>query len=167
MGTGGCDLQFLHRTRRPSLRHPAAASLGISFSPSFEKQKSVSQSRCLRILGPSLGSTSRCRVWGGSHPVLMPNHLSPFLKHFESKICQSGVPWWLSGRRIRCCHCCGSGHCSGLGSVPTQEHLCTVGTARRGKKKICRRMCSLHGSLMKTWTMPLYICQTRNGLCHF
>ena len=67
--------------------------------------------------------------------MLMPNHLSPFLKHFESKICQSGVPWWLSGRRIRCCHCCGSGHCSGLGSVPTQEHLCTVGTARRGKKK--------------------------------
>ena len=30
----------------------------------------------------------------------------------------TGVPLWLSGLRIWCCHCCGSGYCSGTGSVP-------------------------------------------------
>ena len=34
------------------------------------------------------------------------------------KIHIQGVPWWLSGPRIQHCHCCGSGHYYGTGSVP-------------------------------------------------
>ena len=29
-----------------------------------------------------------------------------------------GVPWWLSGLRIWCCHYSGSGHCYGAGLMP-------------------------------------------------
>ena len=32
----------------------------------------------------------------------------------------TGVPRWLSGLRNWCCHCCGSDHCCGMGSIPTQ-----------------------------------------------
>ena len=30
------------------------------------------------------------------------------------KLSEMGVPWWLSGVRILCCHCCGSGYCHGV-----------------------------------------------------
>ena len=29
-----------------------------------------------------------------------------------------GVPWWLSGLRTWHCHCCSSGYCCDMGSVP-------------------------------------------------
>ena len=29
-----------------------------------------------------------------------------------------GVPWWPSGLRIWYCHCCDSGQCCGVGSIP-------------------------------------------------
>lgn len=32
-----------------------------------------------------------------------------------------GVPLWFSGLWIWCCHCCGSGHCYGTGSLPAWE----------------------------------------------
>ena len=28
-----------------------------------------------------------------------------------------GVPWWLSGLRTWCCHCCSLGHCPGMGLI--------------------------------------------------
>ena len=30
----------------------------------------------------------------------------------------AGFPQWLSGLRILHCHCCGSGHCYGVGLIP-------------------------------------------------
>ena len=30
----------------------------------------------------------------------------------------SGVPWWLHGLRIRCCHCSGLRRCGGTASIP-------------------------------------------------
>ena len=35
-----------------------------------------------------------------------------------------GVPWWLCGLRIQCCHRCGSGHCYSVGSIPSPGTFC-------------------------------------------
>ena len=40
-----------------------------------------------------------------------------------------GVPWWLSGLRIRHCHCCGMGLIPGLGTFTGHGH---------SKKKIAK-----------------------------
>ena len=38
------------------------------------------------------------------------------------KITTPGVPWWLSGLRSQCCHCCGSGLIPGLGTPVCRGH---------------------------------------------
>ena len=35
---------------------------------------------------------------------------------YKNKV--QGVPWWHSGLRTCCCHCCGSGYCCCTGSIP-------------------------------------------------
>ena len=45
-----------------------------------------------------------------------------------------GVPVWLSGLRIWCCHSCGSGCCYGLVSICSPETSTCYGTAKKKKK---------------------------------
>ena len=46
-----------------------------------------------------------------------------------------GVPLWLSGLRIlQHYHCCGSGHCYGLGSIPSLgTFICLLGYGQKVK----------------------------------
>ena len=44
-------------------------------------------------------------------------------------------PWWLSGLRIRHCHCRGSGHCRGEGSVPGLVTYTCRGHSQKTKTK--------------------------------
>ena len=49
-----------------------------------------------------------------------------------------GVPWWLSGLRIWCCHCCGSSCCCGTGLIPGLEtYTCHRHSYKRKKKRPC------------------------------
>ena len=43
------------------------------------------------------------------------------------------VPMWLSGLRIWCCHCSGSGHCFGAGPIPD---LGTSACPKRGPSNL-------------------------------
>ena len=43
--------------------------------------------------------------------------------------CILGIPWWLSGLRIQCCLCCGTG------SVPGTELLRATGLTKKKKKE--------------------------------
>ena len=45
-----------------------------------------------------------------------------------------GVPWWLRRLRIWHYHCCGSGHCCNMGSIPGGELLHTQDAAKKKKK---------------------------------
>ena len=45
------------------------------------------------------------------------------------------VPWWLSGLRMQCCHCCGSGYCCGVGSIPGLGISACSGWGQKKKKK--------------------------------
>ena len=46
------------------------------------------------------------------------------------------VPWWLSGIKVRRCHCCGSDHCGGVGSgTLIQELSHAVGAAQNKHQK--------------------------------
>ena len=46
------------------------------------------------------------------------------------------VPWWLSRLRIWHCHCCDSGHCCGVGSIP---YLGTSACHGHGQKEKIRQ----------------------------
>ena len=46
----------------------------------------------------------------------------------------SGVPWWLSALRIWHCHCYGSGHYCGSGSIPGPG-ICHRHSEKKKKKK--------------------------------
>lgn len=62
--------------------------------------------------------------------VWVPGSLQEAKLNLQSQ----GVPWWLSGLRIRhCYHCCGSGHCWGAGLLPCAGM--SVCSGHRGKKK--------------------------------
>ena len=54
--------------------------------------------------------------------IIMIQSCVPFLvKTVEQTRNRNGlaeVAWWLSGLRIQCCQCCGSGHCCGVCSNP-------------------------------------------------
>ena len=43
-----------------------------------------------------------------------------------------GVPLWLGGLKIWCCHSCGSGYSCGIGSIPGPG---TSACSRQGQKK--------------------------------
>ena len=46
-----------------------------------------------------------------------------------------GVPVWLNGLRIQCCHCC----CD-MGSISSQEELPhDMGSTKKRKKKNCKQ----------------------------
>ena len=65
--------------------------------------------------------TYRGRMQGAirSYPVRGCLIISRKCEMFIAKIemCP-GAPWWLSGLRVHCCHCWGSGYCCGMGSTP-------------------------------------------------
>ena len=46
-----------------------------------------------------------------------------------------GIPLWPSRLRIQFCHCCGSGHCCAVGSVPGLGTSNAMGMAKKKKKK--------------------------------
>ena len=50
----------------------------------------------------------------------------------------SGVPWWGSGLRIQCCHCCGLGCSGGSGLIPGSgtSASCAVGMAKKKRNWI-------------------------------
>ena len=48
---------------------------------------------------------------------------------------KEGVPLWLSGLRIWCCHCCGWGHCCGLDLIPGMGTSTCHGCGQKGKRK--------------------------------
>ena len=43
---------------------------------------------------------------------------APLLTTPPQRLSLPGAPWWLSGARICCCHCCGSGLIAGQGGLP-------------------------------------------------
>ena len=73
----------------------------------------------------------------GRHLLLLPTS-------FPNGFCMScsrllGVPWWLSGLRIWCCYCCGSGCCCGRDSIPGLGELPHVrGTAKKKKLLVAK-----------------------------
>ena len=46
-----------------------------------------------------------------------------------------GVPWWHSGLRVQLCHCSGSGHRCGVGSIPVLELPHAAGAAKKKKDR--------------------------------
>ena len=53
----------------------------------------------------------------------------------QLEVCSTGVPWWHSRTRIRRCHCCGSGYCCGMGSIPGLENSTCSGCSRKKERK--------------------------------
>ena len=51
------------------------------------------------------------------------------------KISEIGVPMWLSGLRIQCCHCCGLGSCQSL--APELLHAIDTCKQAQPKRKTC------------------------------
>ena len=58
-----------------------------------------------------------------------------FALTIKEKNAFNDVPWWCSGLRIWCCHCCGSGLCCGTASIPGLETLACHGYSQQEKKK--------------------------------
>ena len=48
----------------------------------------------------------------------------------------AGVPLWLSGLGIQCCHCSGSGYCSSIGLIPGPRNLHMLWVWPKKKKKV-------------------------------
>ena len=46
-----------------------------------------------------------------------------------------GVPLWLSRLKIQHCHCCDSGYCCGVGSVPGPRTSAYCGYSQKEEKK--------------------------------
>ena len=68
----------------------------------------VGKGKYARVAGSMSGSLRS--DWNGSHVV--PHGVT------------WGGLWWRSRLRIWHCHCCGSGHSSGMGSIPGPGNLC-------------------------------------------
>ena len=47
-----------------------------------------------------------------------------------------GIPWWCSGLKIWCCHCCGSGHSSSAGLIPGPGTSLCYGNRWKTKTKL-------------------------------
>uniref|UniRef100_A0A4X1TZC0 Uncharacterized protein n=1 Tax=Sus scrofa TaxID=9823 RepID=A0A4X1TZC0_PIG len=65
------------------------------------------------------GTWIRRKVKGRGQPPISGSCL--LLPVFPNPV---GVPWWLSGLRIQRRLCCGSGYCSGVGSIPGSRNFC-------------------------------------------
>ena len=64
-------------------------------------------------------------------------------KHSKHVLKQSqGVPWWLSGLRLWCCHCCSSGYYCGVGLSPCPGTSACHG---HGQKKPQSQMKHIYG----------------------
>ena len=64
-----------------------------------------------------------------------------------------GVPWWLSGVRIWCCHCGGLGHCSGMDSIAGQGNFCMLQAGPHTQKRVndCPLDNGQHGVAVYSW----------------
>ena len=77
----------------------------------------------------------RSQPWVGSDPW-PGNCICRREAKKEKKRTVFRVPWWLSGIKVRRCHCCGSDHCGGVGSgTLIQELSHAVGAAQNKHQK--------------------------------
>uniref|UniRef100_A0A8D1T105 peptidylprolyl isomerase n=1 Tax=Sus scrofa TaxID=9823 RepID=A0A8D1T105_PIG len=86
-----------------------------SRSSSYRSYKSHRTSSRSRSRSSSYDPHSRSRYGQGlgittcRGRIKRPSFIKPLIPFFKM-LCFMGVPWWLSGLRIRLCHCCDSGH---------------------------------------------------------
>ena len=73
----------------------------------------------------------------------------------ESSILENlhGVPQWLSGLRIQCCHCCGAGLIPGLGTSAS------CGCRQKKKKKKVKKKQKINSSCDFGFVSSLQFCQ--------
>ena len=63
--------------------------------------------------------------------IMLLNYLTSLLKCLGLE-----VPWWQSGLRNPHCHCCGLGHCYGMGPVPGPgTSTCHKSSQKKRKKE--------------------------------
>ena len=64
--------------------------------------------------------------------IMLLNYLTSLLKCLGLK-----VPWWQSGLRNPHCHCCGLGHCYGMGPVPGPgTSTCHKSSQKKERKRV-------------------------------
>ena len=59
------------------------------------------------------------------------------------------MAWWLSGLKIQCCHCCGSGSILGLGT--SECHGCSQKKKKAGQE---RELCHCGGTEVLVQAIP-------------
>ena len=73
----------------------------------------------------------RSTLQGTGQPSTTKNHPAPNIKSFKVE----GVPVWLSGLRIWCCHHSGLSHCCGVGSIPDLGTSACCGHSQKQKQR--------------------------------
>ena len=102
---------------------------------------------------PGEPAEALARPWGASHSWTQEGMF------LGDGVCcikdeNRGVPLWSSRLRIQYCHCCGSGCCCGVGSIPGPRTFvfCRRSRNRQTKTKLKRAQMSIRKVLANEWS---------------